>query len=62
MYHDTAFEAWAFHQIQLDAIVDGIANGQKSISVSDDFSQEDVEYIQKELLRKYGLDAEVSLS
>ena len=45
MYHDIAFGAWVFHQIQLDAIVDGIANGQESISVSDDFSQEDVEYI-----------------
>ena len=61
MYHDIAFGAWVFHQIQLDAIVDGIANGQESISVSDDFSQEDVEYIQKELLRKYRLDADISL-
>ncbi len=57
-----AFSAWAFHTQQLEDIVDAIAHGNTSISVSDDFTDDDLTYIRHRLNEKYGLDADMELN
>jgi hypothetical protein len=56
------FSAWAFHNQQLEDIVDAIAHGNTSISVSDDFTDDDLTYVRHRLNEKYGLDADMELN
>ena len=51
-----AFSAYAYHTQQLNDIADAIGHGQYgSLSVSDDFTSDDLKYIEQVLLDKYGL-------
>lgn len=57
-----AFSAYAYHTSQLDNIVEQIANGMGSVSISDDITEDDLIYIKHQLRTVYGLDAELSLN
>ena len=58
-----AFSAYAYHTSRCDKIVEQIAAGQTdSISVSDDFTDADLRYIEHRLLNNYGLEAHLTLN
>lgn len=58
-----AFSAYAYHTSRCDEIVEQIAAGQTdSISVSDDFTDADLRYIERRLLNDYGLEAHLTLN
>ena len=57
-----AFSAYAYHTQWLNEIADAIGNGRRSnITVSDDFTSDDLRYIEQVLLDKYGLVATLTL-
>ena len=57
-----AFSAYAYHTQWLNEIADAIGNGRRSnITVSDDFTSDDLRYIEQVLLDKYGLEANLIL-
>ena len=57
-----AFSAYAYHTQWLNEIADAIGNGRRSnITVSDDFTSDDLRYIEQVLLDKYGLVANLTL-
>ena len=57
-----AFSAYAYHTQWLEDIAAEIANGRTAnIPVSDDFTSDDLRYIEQVLLNKYGLVANLTL-
>ncbi|MBQ2176649.1 MAG: hypothetical protein II453_16865 [Alphaproteobacteria bacterium] len=57
-----AFSAYTYHTQRLMDIADAIGQGQRTdISVSDDFTSDDLRYIEQVLLDKYGLVANLTL-
>ena len=57
-----AFSAYAYHTQRLMDIADAIGQGRRTdISVSDDFTSDDLRYIEQVLLDKYGLVANLTL-
>ena len=57
-----AFSAYAYHTQRLIDIADAIGQGRRTdISVSDDFTSDDLRYIEQVLLDKYGLVANLTL-
>lgn len=57
-----AFSAYAYHTQWLNEIADAIGNGRRTdISVSDDFTSDDLRYIEQVLLDKYGLEVTLTL-
>lgn len=58
---NVAFSAYAKHSQELEDIIDEIAHGNFEITLDDDFSDSDLDYIEEQLMDRYGIDAELSI-
>ena len=57
-----AFSAYCKHITERDEIVERIAAGDINITLDDDFSESDLEYIKNCLEDEYGIYADLSIS
>ena len=50
-----AFNAYAYHQTEVEEVIEMIGNGATSISCDTDMSDWDKRYIENEVQRRYGM-------
>lgn len=50
-----AFSAYAFHQTEMDKVIEEIGAGNLSPMISFDLTADDVAYIENEVYKRYGL-------
>ena len=53
---NTAFNAYAFHQNEVEEVISLIGQGATSISCDTDMSSSDKRYIENEVARRYGMN------
>lgn len=57
-----AFSAFCKHTTERDEIVERIVAGDTNITLDDDFSERDLDYIKNRLKDEYGIIADLSIS
>ena len=57
---NTAFNAYAFHQQEVEDVISLIGNGATSIQCDTDMSASDMCYIESEVQRRYGISINLS--
>ena len=53
---NTAFNAYAFHQSEVEEVISLIGQGATSIACSTDMDESDKRYIENEVARRYGMN------
>ncbi len=53
---NTAFNAYAFHQNEVEEVISLIGQGATSIACDTDMSSSDKRYIENEVARRYGMN------
>lgn len=60
-YHDSvetlAFNAYAYHQQEVEDVINLIGNGAEAIQCDTNMSSADFDYIEREVYRRYGIEA-----
>lgn len=61
-FRDSLFLGYCKHQQECEDIIKRIAAGDTAISLDDDFTQDELEYMEKVLLDNYGIEANLTIS
>ena len=51
-----AFNAYAYHQTEIEEVIEMIGNGATSIQCDTDMNDSDMRYIENEVRRRYGMN------